>query len=847
MAEKENTGYDNTISTDPPDFESGEDIQIENPDEEQEFPNISDRYQNIKVIGEGGMGAVLEAFDTLLKRPCAIKVLKRGLVFNEKLFQRFQNEAQITASVSHPNIIKIFDISTDLKNPYFVMEKFNGISLRVLIKKKENNPKRLLPIFMQVIKGLHAAHEKDLLHRDIKPENILIDKEDNIKIIDFGLSKLHGLDAPDNMTRTGTVMGSPYYMSPEQCQGTTFLTEKSDIYSVGATFYSLLTGDLPFQADSFVKLMMQHIQAPRPKVIEKIKNCPDELSQLIEQMMAVKPKDRPSYDEIYKKLNDINLQIHLKDTLQGKLPEEKQTSYFPYFLISGFIICLVLFLSRSTPKKVSDREVPVKTPLHDLFQSLNLAKKENPGDQNLLEAEQYIKSAQGNLARQNSSDAFLNVLHSLLFFPQNPGAQHFVKNFSVDTKKKEKSLKLTNATKKYLEKGLLQEAEKTCSLALNADPTNPDIYALNAEIKQRGRVFEDAIKFLSLAILLKPDASFIGMRGEIFFETNRINEAIDDFNRAIKLTPDSDELYYKRGKAFHRSGQFQNAILDFERALSNRKEVAIFQERADCYLQMNKFAEAISDLNEAKNLKPKDPENFRLLGNAHIVKGDMEKAISFFNQGLEVAPDFYPLYLERGSILTKKLKYDLALKDFTKAKKLAPKSPEVFENLGNFFEIQGNLVQAVFNHDQAILLEPNSRRYQNRARLNNILGKFEPALNDSNKSLEYNPENFLAFLSRAIAHEYLGKKELALKDFNQAQSFSPDYNPTYFFRGRYFFNTGKYEKAIKDFTHVINLVPTDASSYYFRCLAYKKRGQKSEMQADWEQYLKLVKNKPAAN
>ncbi|MFC1743633.1 protein kinase [Candidatus Riflebacteria bacterium] len=257
-----------------------------------------DRYRIVSTIGQGGMGSVLEAFDSLLNRACAVKVIKKELLHNESLLQRFRAEAQLTAAINHPNVIQIFDISADPGNPFFVMEKFSSLDLKKLILKEKLPINRLLKIFIQIIKGLNAARKKDLLHRDIKPDNVLIDDEDNIKIIDWGLSKLQKGPQSSELTQTGTVLGSPFYMSPEQCHGRKNLTFKTDIYSAGTTFYYLLTGNPPFTSDSFVEIMMMHCREPRPSAVAKRKDIPAAVSSLIEKMMAVKPDDRPDYEQI---------------------------------------------------------------------------------------------------------------------------------------------------------------------------------------------------------------------------------------------------------------------------------------------------------------------------------------------------------------------------------------------------------------------------------------------------------------------------------------------------------------------------------------------------------------------
>ncbi|MFC1744728.1 bifunctional serine/threonine-protein kinase/formylglycine-generating enzyme family protein [Candidatus Riflebacteria bacterium] len=310
---------------------AGETIKFEN-DNFQDFlteqwgseVNFPERYQVVAPIGKGGMGQVFEVFDQVLERSCAIKVIKQEHVAEEDVLLRFQTEAKITAGINHPNIIKIFDFSKDPKNPFFVMEKFQGLNGREFLQKEKVNIRRLIPLFKQIIQGLNAAWKSELIHRDIKPANILIDAEDNLKIIDFGLGKPLKMGKVSNLTKTGTILGSPLFMSPEQCEDSTNLTFKTDIYSAGATFYYFLTGKPPFQAESISKIFIMHCRDPRPRVIEKLKGCPDSLSRLVERMMAIDKKQRPDYNEILNSLKELEEELVFKEKSRDLAKKARQ-------------------------------------------------------------------------------------------------------------------------------------------------------------------------------------------------------------------------------------------------------------------------------------------------------------------------------------------------------------------------------------------------------------------------------------------------------------------------------------------------------------------------------------------
>ncbi|OQA79989.1 MAG: Serine/threonine-protein kinase PknB [bacterium ADurb.Bin243] len=222
------------------------------------------KYKIIKKIGEGGMGSIYLGHDQILDRPVAIKVLSSKLSSNNEFMERFLTEARVCAKLNHPNIIKIFDFGTSqsTNQAYFVMEFVDGESLADHIKfNKIGTEKRLVEICKSVLSGLKCSHDQGILHRDIKPENILINEEGRPVIMDFGIAKLI---QNESITRAGETMGTPEYMSPEQVLGNE-LNCQTDIYSFGILMYYMITGRLPFQADTPIATALKHVnEAPIP-------------------------------------------------------------------------------------------------------------------------------------------------------------------------------------------------------------------------------------------------------------------------------------------------------------------------------------------------------------------------------------------------------------------------------------------------------------------------------------------------------------------------------------------------------------------------------------------------------
>lgn len=252
---------------------------------------INDRYEIIKNIGEGGMANVYLAYDTILDRKVAIKVLRGDLSNDEKFVRRFQREALSASSLSHPSVVEIYDVGEDNGTFYIVMEYVEGKTLKQLIKKRGSlTLSESIDIMLQVTDGISHAHDSYIIHRDLKPQNIMIKDDGMIKIMDFGIAM--ALNSTQ-LTQTNSVMGSVHYLPPEQASGKG-CTIRSDIYSMGIVFYELLTGNLPFKGENAVEIALKQMRDPIPSIRKKNSSIPQSVENVILKATAKNPKNRYS-------------------------------------------------------------------------------------------------------------------------------------------------------------------------------------------------------------------------------------------------------------------------------------------------------------------------------------------------------------------------------------------------------------------------------------------------------------------------------------------------------------------------------------------------------------------------
>jgi len=327
---------------------------------------LDGRYEILEMIGMGGMANVYKAYDVLEDRYVAIKILRDEFLSDPELLRRFKNESKAIAVLSHPNIVKVYDVSFNEKFQSIVMEYINGITLKEYIEQQGVVKwKEAVHFVTQILLALQHAHEKGIVHRDIKPQNIMLLTDGSIRVMDFGIARF---TSSETRTMTDKAIGSVHYISPEQARGER-TDEKTDIYSVGVMLYEMLTGKLPFEADTAVSVALKQIQSEPVKPTQLNPNIPDGLEQITLKAMKKNPTDRyqsaaemledidrfkknPSIHFEYKYFIDSNPTRHMekikvKNTEELNAQESKQKSPAISILSGiaiGFVIVAVLFV-----------------------------------------------------------------------------------------------------------------------------------------------------------------------------------------------------------------------------------------------------------------------------------------------------------------------------------------------------------------------------------------------------------------------------------------------------------------------------------------------------------------------
>src|ERR671923_1412561 len=281
---------------------------------------ISDRFRLEEKIGSGGMSTVYRAYDPTLERWVAIKLMHRDISTDPDQLERFRREARAVAQLNHPHVVTVIDAGEDEGAPYIVFEYVEGETLKDRIRRNGRLPvAEAVAYAIEIARALESAHAHRLVHRDVKPQNVLIDPDGRAKVTDFGIARsleAHGLTAP------GRVLGTTDYVSPEQALGHD-VTEQSDIYSLGIVLYEMLTGEVPFRADTQVAVAMKHVREPLPDVQVRRPEISAALASVVEHATAKETQNR--YQTVSEIVHDLEEVLAIEAARTGQATGEATT------------------------------------------------------------------------------------------------------------------------------------------------------------------------------------------------------------------------------------------------------------------------------------------------------------------------------------------------------------------------------------------------------------------------------------------------------------------------------------------------------------------------------------------
>jgi serine/threonine protein kinase/tetratricopeptide (TPR) repeat protein len=716
---------------------------------------LSDRYEIIEEIGKGGMGKVYKAYDRDVDENIAMKIIRPEIASNTEIIARFQNELKTTRKIAHRNVCKMFDLGKDGEAKYITMEYVPGEDLKKTIRRMGAlTVRKSISIGKQICQGLSEAHHLGVFHRDLKPHNIMIDRQGNVRIMDFGIA-LSG--EKKEMTDPKIMIGTPQYLSPEQVEGKR-VDQRSDIYSLGVILFEMVTGQVPFDGDTTISIAVKHkSEIPRdPREFNA--QVPEELSSLILKCMKKNPEERfQTAEELCSELIQFEEAFPTSETAISRAktvvkPKRKslKLSRFPgIFLlfvvaaIVGYFLLSQIF-KKETPhpsaKGSKWKESVLVLPLRDLSSG------EDPKSLGLILTDMLIVS--------------LNAFDELRLFPLSTSLVYH------DSKKDIKTIGKELKASHVLEGTVMKTGSSVrVNMTLSPVAAGAVVWAetFERQIEASSVIQEDITKAV---------AKVLGVED--------VDARYPIITAKIPVESIADE-YHTRGRYFELSYYAYSDERDFENCIQNYEKVLeadpddvrtywrlgnIHEARfIDMYMDQQYLDLMYQYFQKAYEIDPNAPESNMGMGWSYFYRNDYDNAYQFMKKAYELDPDNAEINFLIGAFYRSIGLFDVAKRLYTRALELdaTPLEFELwYEVLADCYRMLGDFKEAEVIVKGALEVQPSRDLYLSCAWQSIMLGNFLEADRQITEAESMDPESTSVRLFRGLLFAAQGNKEKAL-------------------------------------------------------------------------------------
>ncbi len=812
-------------------------------------------YEIIRKLGEGGMGVVYLAGDIKLKRKVAIKFLPHNIVSNSDERKRFEIEAQSAAALNHPNIATIHAIEESDDDIFIVMEYIEGQELKDLITDTGyTDLADIQPdaIALQIARGLKAAHEKGIIHRDIKTSNIMINKDGQVKIMDFGLAKLSG---SAQITMQQTTLGTLAYMAPEQAMGKE-IDARADIWSFGVVHYEMFTGELPFKGEysqAVMYALLNDALIP-PKTINP--DMPDSVARIIEKCLQKDPDQRfQSMSEVVSAMENKPAEMESyrdhqkKGTVIQKFTEISGNKKIPILIVSLILAALI---------------IRVNLPFSDWFSRFLI-----PGEQHLMVLP--INNINGDVDGQAFCDGLVETITSKLSqMEQYHGSLWVVPASEVRKNRIDSPGEAYKTFKANLAvSGSLQLINDIFRLTLNLiDAEN--LRQLNSAVLDIPREKADELQDRSVAELMQmlrleidgdaksvlagtapaePDVIEFYFQGRGYLQRyedeKNLNQSISLFEQAI--AKDSlyalahaglAEAYWRKyentkdpgwAEKAHNRGELAFRLDDGRSAEVNITLGMIHDGRGQ-------YDDAIQNFKLALNVSPTSSAAYRGLAKAYEAQGKMDQAEETYKTAIRYKPDYWAGYNALGTFYYRHERYDDAIGQFKQVTLLTPDNYRGYNNLGGMYYILKRWPEAGQMFERSFELKKSYSVASNLGTLYFIEGNYEAAAKMYETALEINDKDYRVWGNLASACQWIPGRENAAREFYKKAitgaelqlKVNPDNAHTTASLATYYATLDWEEKALTLLKKSLQAAPEDAYIKFLAGTTYEQLGKRDE-------------------
>jgi serine/threonine protein kinase/tetratricopeptide (TPR) repeat protein len=753
------------------------------------------RFRIEHLLGAGGMGKVYKAFDKELSRTIALKTLLPELVSDHLLTQRFKQELLLASKISHRNILRIHDIGEVDGVKFITMAFIEGKDLNQLLKEEQPFPlERSLKIARQLCEALDAAHSEGVVHRDFKPQNVLVGKNDQVYVSDFGLAT--SLEsAKMGMTRTGAVMGTPRYMSPEQVEGKP-VDSRCDLYALGLVLYEMVTGATPFSGESTWQLMYQRVQTT-PKDVKLVNPAlPDYVARVIMHCLEKDPANR--YQSAKEILADLDagrsptiVQTQAR-TLQINLPVVEKRWW--YAAGGGILLLVGLFFTipktrhwvfgppsggTSAPgtnglSSASQAKFVAVLPFRVLGDQSSLgyvadglveamsAKLFQLKDVRLASSTAAAKTDPKTPLPQVAKDLGVNLIVHGTVQGSGDNLRVTINLENVAENRRVWSKEFAGVTGDLLTMEDQMYAQLVDALAVK--PSNAELARATTHPTQNMEAYDSYLKGRNV---LRGQQDLKNVRSAIgFFEQALKKDS--SFALAYAGVADASLIMYRETKDSVWSAKALGAA-EQARALSE-DQPEIHLALGSVYRASGRTAEAIVELKRALELAPNSDEAYRRLASVYLASGRGAEAIQAYQKAVELNPYYWVNHNGVGNAYYQLADYEKAAESYRRVIELDPNNPYAYNNLGAVLVQSGKFQEAVEPLQKSLQFSADGQAYSNLGIAYFYLRQYDKALPAYEKAVQLVPTSDMFVGNLAEAYSLVGQKDRAQTTFEQAIS-----------------------------------------------------------------------------
>jgi serine/threonine protein kinase/Flp pilus assembly protein TadD len=679
-------------------------------------------YKILEKLGEGGMGVVYKAQDIQLQRLVALKFLPPHIADHPEEKARFIHEAQSASALNHPNVTTIYSIEGSPEGLFIAMEYIEGKTVKEIVEKEPPSIKKVLEIAIQVCEGLASAHKKEIIHRDIKSDNIMVTREGQVKIMDFGLAKLKGAT---KLTKTGSTLGTVAYMSPEQAQGEE-VDQRSDIFSFGVVLYELLTGKLPFGGEHHAAIIYS-ILNEEPQPIARYNNkVSTKLEEIVSKVLA---KDR---EERYQHIDDLLADLRrekkaLDYTKSGIVPTgvispKPKKKLLPFIVPASIVFILILLFLILKPFKfeiVPEEKAVAKENTLAIMYFENLVNREDK--------ERLGEIVTNLLITGLSESQYLNVvssqrLYDILKLMGKEGAKIIDKNVAseVATKVGAKWMLLGSILQvepQIILTSQLVEVKSGRVLSSQRVSGEPEekIFSIVDKLTQKvkkdlsvpAKVQKEETPKVADVTTHSQEAYRYYLEGLDYGYKYYFTEAERSFKKALEFDSTFAMAYYMLANL--KTGEEQKKLTAKAVKYSNRvsQKERYYIKSWEAYVSGN-YSETIKILQKAAERYPEEKDVFYTLG---VIYGDklhqFKEGIYYINKAIEIDPLYKVAYNQLAYAYDQRGDFDKSIWAINKYIDLAPDEANPYDSRADLYAYNGKLDQAIESYKKALEIKPD--------------------------------------------------------------------------------------------------------------------------------------------